>query len=188
MFPLNVCFYRSKQIKLAKKNIKKTTVFLLYIISYSLLGLKFGKVKLMKGRKMFGINNFKFCKTSLIFCRTFKNSKTIMFKQNKWLSITPDKTTTVRFIKLLNRIFMHSWCCNKANSLQVALNPTYQIIWVCLHATRLLCFMLILSRAIFFLFQKVMGLTVGWEFIYKLAEGFGIAREIKIFIFFISIF
>ena len=44
--------------------------------------------------------------------------------------------------------------------------------------------MLILSRAIFFLFQKVMGLTVGWEFIYKLAEGFGIAREIKIFIFF----
>ena len=48
--------------------------------------------------------------------------------------------------------------------------------------------LIILSRAIFFLFQKVMGLTVGWEFIYKLAEGFGIAREIKIFIFFISIF
>ena len=81
----------------------------------------------MKGKEMFGINNFKFCKTSLIFCRTFKNSKTIMFKQNKWLSITPDKTTTVGFIKLLNRIFMH----NKANSLQVALNPTYQMKWGC---------------------------------------------------------
>ena len=48
--------------------------------------------------------------------------------------------------------------------------------------------LIILSRAIFFLFQKVMGLTVGWEFIYKLAEGFGIAREIKIFIFLFRFF